>query len=394
MKNNRGKKKVGARASVSGAGAEQERLRKRCERHRFGWACFLSLLVVFLAGLLGPGMAADGISALSKAVRSVSFVQAQIVGVRLSHNASEQFSPGNGLFADPFQASFCPLHTATGNQTVPPLRTSVRPLFAGKIHFPPVFSSGWWRRWNALSLGNAPKDRFHNASRMVQLSITIGSNANGSEADELIIQLWPLTDYEFAATIKALWWYGHCSTVGSCRRLICSWVNSGIDAVSKKVGKVASRDFKLMYDPRIVHKVMYDGVMDVIQRHVGPTGGRVHQMFPAEIREGLGALSPQIARHMLIGSYVSLMSTVARRNPTMATLRWRELSFVKTASMIDGKLHHIFGTVIRWTSEKNMDMHGMRISSVDPSGDENCVEDANVVSSSHDIGLYVLWYSI
>eukprot|EP00798_Chlamydomonas_sp_ICE-L_P011746 gene11746-34469_t len=161
MKNNRGKKKVGARASVSGAGAEQERLRKRCERHRFGWACFLSLPVVFLAGLLGPGMAADGISALSKAVRSVSFVQAQIVGVRLSHNASVQFSPGNGLFADPFQDSFCPLHTATSNQTVPPPRTSVRPLFAGKIHFPPVFSSGLWRRWNALSQGNAPKDRAH-----------------------------------------------------------------------------------------------------------------------------------------------------------------------------------------------------------------------------------------
>ena len=159
MKNNRGKKKVGAPASVSGAGAEQERLRERCKRHRFGWACFLSLLVVFLAGLLWPGMAADGISALAKAVRSVSFVQAQIVDVRFSHNASVQVHPGNGLFADPFQASFCPLHTGTRNQTVTPPRTSVRPLFAGKIHFPPVFSSGWWRRWNALSLGNAPKDR-------------------------------------------------------------------------------------------------------------------------------------------------------------------------------------------------------------------------------------------
>eukprot|EP00798_Chlamydomonas_sp_ICE-L_P021607 gene21607-28607_t len=158
------------------------------------------------------------------------------------------------------------------------------------------------------------------------------------EADELIIQLWPLTDYEFAATIKALWWYGHCSTMESCRRLICSWVNSGIDAVSKKVGVVASRDFKVKYDPRIVHKVMYEGVMDAIQRHVGPTGGRVHQMFPAEIRQGLGALSPQIARHMLIGSYVSLMSTVARRNPTAASLRWRDLTIVKTASMVDGDL--------------------------------------------------------
>eukprot|EP00798_Chlamydomonas_sp_ICE-L_P022380 gene22380-29485_t len=312
MKNNRGKKKVGARASVSGAGAEQERLRKRCERHRFGWACFLSLLVVFLAGLLGPGMAADGISALSKAV-------------------PQRFKNGSTVNHDRQQCQW---------------------FSVLRIVFPVVVA---------------------NRGLMVHKE-----DVTEEEADEFIIQLWPLTDYEFAATIKALWWYGHCSTVGSCRRLICSWVNSGIDAVSKKVGKVASRDFKLMYDPRIVHKVMYDGVMDVIQRHVGPTGGRVHQMFPAEIREGLGALSPQIARHMLIGSYVSLMSTVARRNPTMATLRWRELSFVKTASMIDGKLHHIFGTVIRWTSEKNMDMHGMRISSVDPSGDENCVEDANV----------------
>eukprot|EP00798_Chlamydomonas_sp_ICE-L_P018450 gene18450-24929_t len=74
------------------------------------------------------------------------------------------------------------------------------------------------------------------------------------------------------------------------------------------------------------------------------------------------------------------MSTVARRNPTAASLRWRDLTIVKTASMIDGVLHHIFGTVIRWSSEKNMDVHGMRMSAVDPSGDEKCVEDANVGS--------------
>ena len=107
------------------------------------------------------------------------------------------------------------------------------------------------------------------------------------------------------------------------------------------------------------------------------------QVFPAEIRNGCAKLSYSQCRHVVLAAYATLQAVVGRRHPTLAHLKWGDVSIVKTAAMqTDGQLVHVFGVVMRFLVEKVDDVHGTRIAVLDPTGDSNYIDEQYLVSGT------------
>ena len=103
------------------------------------------------------------------------------------------------------------------------------------------------------------------------------------EAERVVLEAWPFTDLEFAAFLKAKWWYGRCNTKESYLSSLSKQMSGGINKVAllRCVPAIACKE---LLDPRIVHAPMYRSVNSEVTRHLRSGVARVHQ-----VRAWLGA---------------------------------------------------------------------------------------------------------
>ena len=62
-----------------------------------------------------------------------------------------------------------------------------------------------------------------------------------------------MSDIEFGAYLKGLWWYGHVGTIGSFYKTLSSHVIVGLKVLASKRGVCRSPIFDAANDPRVLN---------------------------------------------------------------------------------------------------------------------------------------------
>jgi hypothetical protein len=207
------------------------------------------------------------------------------------------------------------------------------------------------------------------------------------EVEAVVIECWPLSELEWGALLKALWWHGLCNKLSTYYSTVGQVANVGMKLKAAALGASLTDAFSEANDPRIVHANITKIINNTVSRHhlVGVErmhqvrehrrsmeGGRgggggvldactsqtfaadavraclCAQMFPAEVRDGLEALDRSIALDVQAGAYAAIQAVGGRRHPTLEGMMWSDVVFVKTAACLeDGTLTHVMAVAMR-----------------------------------------------
>jgi hypothetical protein len=112
------------------------------------------------------------------------------------------------------------------------------------------------------------------------------------------------------------------------------------------------------------------------------------QVRPAEVRAGVEQLDIRFTYDAQVAAYCLLQTTMGRRAPSIAALRWGDVRFVKQAVRLpDRSMVHVFGCALVVRQDKVIDEHNSSVIVLDASGDAACVNDTAMTPSMQLLNL-------